>query len=69
MLLESKKESEFVVGLLEGGLVKVNTLEPDQRMRYEAIVNDSIERITPIKGKNWLVLSHPSAMTIYSPDE
>jgi hypothetical protein len=48
-------------------LVKVNTLEPEQRMRYEGIVNDAVERIAPIKGKNWLVLSHPSAMTIYSP--
>ena len=58
-----------MVGLLEGGLVKINTLEPDQRMRYEGIVNDSVDRIASIKGKNWLVLSHPSAMTIYSPDK
>jgi hypothetical protein len=67
--LESKKESECVVGLREGGLLRLNTLEPEQRVRYEGIVNGPVERITPVRGKNWLVLSHPTAMAIYSPDE
>ena len=52
----------------EGGLIRINTLEPDQRVMFEGIVNNSVDRITPIKGKNWLVLSHPSSMSIYSPD-
>lgn len=56
-----------MVGLREGAVVKVNTLETEQRVRYEGIVNNSIDKITHIKGKNWLVLSHPSSMTIYSP--
>jgi hypothetical protein len=67
-LLESKKESEIVIGLKEGGLMRINSLEPEQRVRYEGIVNNSVDRITPIRGKNWLVLSHPSAITIYSND-
>lgn len=58
-----------MVGLQEGGVMKINTLEPEQRLRYEGIVNNSIDTITPIKGKNWLVLGHPSALAIYSPDE
>jgi hypothetical protein len=68
VLVEGKKDSEFVVGLREGGIMRVNTLEPEQRVRYEGIVNNSVDQITAIKGKNWLVLAHPSAMAIYSPD-
>ena len=34
-------------------------------MRYEGIVNNSIDVITAIKSKNWLVLGHPNALSIY----
>jgi hypothetical protein len=49
--------------------MKINTLEPDQRLKYEGIVNNSIDNIVQVKNKNWLILSHPSALTIYSPDQ
>ena len=39
--------------------MKVNTIEPEQRVRYEGIVNNSVDQITSVKGKNWLVLGHP----------
>lgn len=68
LLSESKKESELIVGLKEGGLMKINSLEPEQRSRYEGIVNNSVDSILQIKNKNWLVLGHPSAITIYSTD-
>lgn len=48
--------------------MKINTLEPEQRLRYEGIVNDSVDSITTLKSKNWLVLGHPTALTIYSAD-
>ena len=49
--------------------MKVNTIEPEQRVRYEGIVNNSVYQITSVKGKNWLVLGHPSALAVYSPEQ
>jgi len=49
--------------------MKFNTLETEQRIRYEGIVNNSVDQLAVTKGKNWLVLAHPSAMTIYSPEQ
>ena len=66
ILTESKKQSEAVVGLREGGIIKLNTLEPEQRLRYEGIVNDSIDYTLHIKNKNMLLLAHPSALSLYS---
>ncbi len=49
--------------------MKINTIEPDLRLKDEGIVNNSIDQIAQVKNKNWLVLAHPSALTIYSPDQ
>jgi hypothetical protein len=68
-IIENKKDSEFIVGLKEGAFMKFNTLELEQRSKYEGIVNNSIESITHVKNKNWVVLAHPTALTIYSPDQ
>ena len=57
------------MGLREGAILKINTLELEQRLKYEGIVNNSIDCILHVKSKNWLVLGHPSALTIYSPDQ
>jgi len=58
----------MIVGMKEGGLMKINCLEPDQRLRYEGIVNNCINYLLLTKGKSWLIAGHPSAITIYSPD-
>jgi len=57
-----------LVGLKEGAFLKINTLEPESRIKYEGIVNNSIDSILNIKSKNWIVLSHPSSIAIYSRD-
>ena len=54
------------MGLKEGALMKINTLELEQRLKYEGIINNSITSMLQIKNKNWLVLAHPTALTIYS---
>ena len=55
-----------MIGLREGGLIKLNTLEPEQRLRYEGIVNDSVDHTLHIKSKNLLLLTHPSALSMYT---
>jgi hypothetical protein len=57
------------VGLKEGAIMKINTIESEQRIRYEGIVNNSVDSILLVKSKNWLILAHPTAITIYSPDQ
>ena len=49
--------------------MKINTIESELRVKYEGIVNNSIDHIVQVKNKNWLILGHPSALTIYSPDQ
>jgi hypothetical protein len=58
-----------VVGLREGAIIKINTLELEQRLKYEGIANCSVDSILQVKNKNWFVLAHPSALAIYSPDQ
>jgi hypothetical protein len=54
------------VGLKEGAVMRINTLELEQRVKYEGIINNSITNMLQIKSKNWLVLAHPTALTVYS---
>lgn len=54
------------MGLKEGGIMSINSIDPEQRLRYEGLVNDSIDSMFFVKGKNWLVAQHPTAMTFYS---
>jgi hypothetical protein len=58
-----------VVGLKEGAIMKMNTLELEQRLKYEGIANNSIDSMIQVKNKNWLILAHPTALAIYSPDQ
>lgn len=69
MMNETKKESEFIVGMREGAIMKINTLELEHRLKYEGIANCPVHSILQVKNKNWLVLAHPSALAIYSPDQ
>ena len=66
LLNETRKDSEVVIGLREGGITTINAIEPDDRSKYEGIVNNSIDSLFQIKGKNWLVAAHPNALTFYS---
>lgn len=66
LLNESKKDSEVIIGLREGGVVTINTILPDERGKYEGIVNNSIDVMYMVKSKNWLVACHPNAMAFYS---
>ena len=66
LLKETRKDCEVVVGLREGGIVTFNAIEPDDRSKYEGIVNNSIDYMFQLKGKNWLMAGHPNAMTLYT---
>ncbi len=66
LLNETRKDSEVIVGLKEGGIVTINAIEPDDRSKYEGIVNNSIDSLFQIKGNNWIVAGHPNALTFYS---
>lgn len=44
----------------------INAIEPDDRSKYEGIVNNSIDSLFQIRSKNWLVAGHPNALTFYS---
>lgn len=44
----------------------INAIEPEDRSKYEGIVNNSIDSLFQIRGKNWLVAAHPNALTFYS---
>lgn len=44
----------------------INVIEPDDRSKYEGIVNNSIDSMFQIKDKNWLVVAHSNALTFYS---
>jgi hypothetical protein len=55
--------------LKEGAIMKINTLELEQRLKYEGIANNSVDNILTVKNKNWLILAHPTALAIYSPDQ
>lgn len=46
--------------------MKINSIETDQRLKYEGIVNGSVNSISFIKSKGWLALGHDSALTFYS---
>lgn len=50
----------------EGSIMTVNAIEPEHRSKYEGIVNNEIEQIFSIKGKNWVLACYPSAMGVYS---
>ncbi len=43
-----------------------NAIEPDERTKYEGIVNNSIDNLIFLKAKNWLVAGHPNSMSFYS---
>jgi hypothetical protein len=55
-----------LIGLREGGIAAFNAIEPEERSKYEGIVNNSIDTLFQIKGKNWLMAGHPNAMSLYS---
>jgi hypothetical protein len=65
-LNETRKDSEVIIGLREGGIMTINAIEPDDRSKYEGIVNNSIESLFQIKGKNWLLAAHSNALAFYS---
>lgn len=65
-LQETKKESEMVLGLKEGAILKVNSIDTEQRIKYEGIVNRGVESLTGLKGKSWLAVSHSNALALYS---
>jgi hypothetical protein len=65
-LNETRKDCEVIVGLREGGIVTLNAIEPDQRSKYEGIVNNSIDCLYQLKGKNWIMAGHPNAIAFYS---
>ena len=50
----------------EGGIVKVNSIDPERRARHEGIVNNSVDKLSFIKGKNWLAAGYPNAIAFYS---
>lgn len=54
------------MGTREGSIISLNCLEPDQRTRFEGIVNNEVESLSILKSKNWLVASYPSSMGVYS---
>jgi hypothetical protein len=55
-----------IVGLREGGIISLNAIEPEDRSKYEGIVNNSIDCLHQIKGKNWIMAGHPNALAFYS---
>lgn len=44
----------------------INAIEPDDRSKYQGIVNNSIESLFQIKGKNWILAAHSNALAFYS---
>lgn len=66
LLREGKKDSEAIVGLREGAIMTISATEPENRVRYEGIVNKEVEILQSVKGKNWIVAGYRSAMAIYS---
>ena len=65
-LQETRKDSEVLLGMQEGGIIIINNIDPDQRSRYEGIVNNVVEGLTILKNKNWLVAQHENSMAFYS---
>lgn len=66
LLNETRIESEVIVGLKEGGIISLNAIEPENRCKYEGIVNNSIDSLLQVKGSNLIVAGHPNALTFYS---
>lgn len=66
LLNETRKDCEVIVGLREGGIISLNAIEPEDRSKYEGIVNNSIDCLHQIKGKNWIMAGHPNALAFYS---
>lgn len=44
----------------------INAIEPDNRCKYEGIVNNSIDSMLQIRSNNWIVAGHPNALSFYS---
>lgn len=55
-----------MIGTKEGSILTVNTTEPESRTKYHGIINNEIEGLFTLKGKNIIVATYPGAMTLYS---